>query len=58
MARIGPVILEVAGDRYLAGGRISELIWSATGAFGDVIELRHEGDDILLWESRAYDTQR
>lgn len=36
MARIGPVILEVVGDRYTKPTRIAAIVWEGPTAWGGV----------------------
>lgn len=53
MARIGPVVLRIAGDRYIGGARLGALIWDANGATfvtGDRCVLRHHATGDILWQ--------
>ena len=58
MARTGPVILSVAGDRYLSPARILLVIWEGASSSGDTVSLADRVDtSILLWAARTDTTQ-
>lgn len=53
MARIGPIVFEVAGDSYVDAARINAIIWEASTTAGDRAVLRHRLTHELLWSGRA-----
>jgi|GEM_PF-4164935 len=54
MARIGPVVLQVAGDKYVAGSRIASILWDGNGVLlqsGDRVVLRALNGGELLFQA-------
>lgn len=54
--RIGPVVLEVAGDAFIQTAQIGAIIWEGQSVAGDRVVLRHRGDNRLLWRARTDST--
>ena len=59
MARIGPVILSVAGDAFVCGARLLAILWEGASTAGDTARVngRLGSDATILWAGRANDTQ-
>lgn len=57
VARIGPVVMQVAGDAYSQGARINAVLWDGATSSGDRVVLRHRSTNELLWQARTDATQ-
>jgi len=56
MARIGPVVLQTAGDQYVSSARIAGVLWEGATTAGDRAELKCPETQALLWAARTPDT--
>ena len=57
MPRTGPVVLSVAGDRYITPARILLVIWEGATTSGDTVTLVDRITGGLLWSGRTDTTQ-
>lgn len=57
MPNIGPIRLQVAGDRYLQGARILACVWEGPSTAGDTAEVVCPVTGNRLWRGRANDVQ-
>jgi hypothetical protein len=51
--KVGPVVLEVAGDAFLLTAQIGALVWVGTTVAGNQVVLRHRLDNRLLWRGQT-----
>jgi len=52
MANIGPIVMQVAGDKFVDGARINVIIWSfASSTAGHQVSLTDPKTGSLLWEA-------
>ena len=57
MAKVGPIIMLVAGDEFNESARILAVIWEGSTTAGDTVRLAHRDEwGTLLWPGRANDT--
>ena len=57
MAKIGPVVMSVAGDEFVDSARILAIIWEGATTSGDTCVLNSRMGNDLLWKGRTSDTQ-
>lgn len=50
MARVGPVILEVAGDQYISATRVLTIIWNGSTSSGDTAVLNDRDSGDVFWK--------
>ena len=53
MAKIGPVVLSVAGDEFVQPARIQSILWSGKTIAGDTVLLTSRVGAHILWEGRT-----
>lgn len=53
---VGPVVLQVVGDRYVSSGRIAAVLWEGATTAGDRVEIRDLATNALLMSLRTPDT--
>ena len=52
MANIGPVVMQVAGDRFTDGTRINAILWVyRTSTAGDQVSITDPKTGSVLWEA-------
>ena len=56
MAHGQPVVFLTVNDTYSDSARIAHIIWEGSTAIGDQVELVDADSGLLLWVSRAADT--
>lgn len=52
----GPILMTVAGDRFVKPARILMIIWEGSTSAGDTAEIKDPETNQLLWPGRANDT--
>jgi len=53
MADIGPVILTVAGDKFIQGVRIAAIIWEGATTAGDTVLVSDPATGAVIWPGRT-----
>lgn len=55
--RVGPIVLQVAGDAFIQPCQIATMLWVGATTAGDTCRLKHRTDHVLLWEAIAFGSQ-
>jgi hypothetical protein len=50
-ARVGPVVMQIAGDAFTQSCQIGTMVWVGSSTAGDICRVKHRIDNQLLWEA-------